>query len=101
MPSAERHRRLPADTTRDAEPMLAAAGLTGGAMYFDAWGADARLTLENAIDAAMHGAAIANYVPVEGFSRVGSQIAAVAAHHLIGRTWFALRPSPFGNSTGP
>jgi glycerol-3-phosphate dehydrogenase len=101
MPSAERHRRLSGHTTRDAEPLLAAAGLTGGAMYFDAWGDDARLTLENAIDAAMHGAAIANYVAVEGFSRVGSQIAAAGARDLMDRTAFELRASHFVNATGP
>src|SRR6202048_3635681 len=31
MPSTERHRRFSADATRDTEPLLSAAGLTGGA----------------------------------------------------------------------
>jgi glycerol-3-phosphate dehydrogenase len=101
MPSAERHRRLSADATRDTEPLLSAARLTGGAMYYDGWGDDARLTLENAIDAAMHGAAIANYVTVEGFSRAGAQIAAASVGDLIGGTAFELRASHFVNATGP
>jgi glycerol-3-phosphate dehydrogenase len=101
IPSAERHRRLSADATRDTEPLLSAAGLTGGAMYYDGWGDDARLTLENAIDAAMHGAAIANYVTVEGFSRAGAQIAAASVGDLIGGTAFELRARHFVNATGP
>jgi glycerol-3-phosphate dehydrogenase len=101
MPSAERHRRLSADATRDTEPLLSAAGLTGGAMYYDGWGDDARLTLENAIDAAMHGAAVANYVTVEGFSRIGAQIAAASVGDLIGGTAFEVRASHFVNATGP
>jgi glycerol-3-phosphate dehydrogenase len=101
VPSAERHRRLAADATRDIEPLLSAAGLTGGAMYYDGWGDDARLTLENAIDAAIHGAAIANYVAVEGISRVGSQIAAAAVRDLLGREAFELRARHFVNATGP
>ncbi len=101
VPAAERHRRLSADATRDTEPLLSAAGLTGGAMYYDGWGDDARLTLENAIDAAMHGAAIANYVSVEGFSRGGSQIAAAAVRDLLGGDAFELRARHFVNATGP
>ena len=101
MPSAERHRRLSAAGTREEEPLIAAAGLTGGALYYDGWGDDARLTLENAIDAAWHGAALANYVAVEGFSRVGSQIAAAAARDLLGGAAFEIRARHFVNATGP
>jgi len=100
-PSAERHRRLSADATRDIEPLLSAAGLTGGAMYYDGWGDDARLTLENAIDAALHGAAVANYVAVEGFSCVGSQVAAATVRDLVGGEAFELRAGHFVNATGP
>jgi glycerol-3-phosphate dehydrogenase len=101
MPSAERHRRLSADATRDIEPLLSAAGLAGGAMYYDGWGDDARLTLENAIDAALHGAAIANYIVVEGFSHVGTQIAAAGVRDLLKGDAFELRASHFVNATGP
>jgi len=101
MPSAERHRRLSADATRDIEPLLSAAGLTGGAMYYDGSGDDARLTLENAIDAALHGAAISNYVAVDGFSRVGTQIAAAGVRDLLKGEAFELRASHFVNATGP
>ena len=101
MPSAERHRRLSADATRDIEPLLSAAGLTGGAIYYDGSGDDARLTLENAIDAALQGAAIANYVTVEGFSRSGSQVAAAGVRDLIGGAAFELRARHFVNATGP
>jgi glycerol-3-phosphate dehydrogenase len=101
LPSSERHRRLSAIATHDAEPLLATEGLTGGALYYDGWGDDARLTLENAIDASIHGAAIANYAAVEGFTRIGSEIAAATVRDLIGGAVFELHAHHFVNATGP
>ncbi len=101
MPSAERHRRLGVAATLAAQPALAREGLTGGAIYFDAWGDDARLTLENAIDAALHGAAVANYVAVEGFSRSGGKIAAAGLRDAIGARTLELRARLFINAAGP
>jgi glycerol-3-phosphate dehydrogenase len=101
MPSAERHRRLSAESLRQQEPALAQDGLTGGALYYDGWGDDARITWENALDAATHGAAIANYVAIEGFARVGARIAAAAARDLISGSTFELRAHRFINATGP
>jgi glycerol-3-phosphate dehydrogenase len=101
MPSQERHRRLSARDAKAQEPLLATDALTGGALYYDGWGDDARLTLENAIDAAIHGAAIANYVAVEGFTRSGGKITAAASRDLIGGLGFELRARLFVNATGP
>lgn len=101
LPAAERHRRLGAGETLAAQPALASEGLTGGAIYFDAWGDDARLTLENAIDAALHGAAAANYVAVEGFGRSGGKITAASLRDLIGARTFELRARIFINAAGP
>lgn len=101
MPPGQRHRRLrPADVAQ-REPLLMTEGLTGGAIYLDGWGDDARITLENAIDAAYHGAAIANYVRIEGFSRVGARIGAVAARDLETGTLFEIRALVFVNAAGP
>ncbi len=101
LPAAQRHRRLSAGDVREREPALTADGLTGGALYYDGWGDDARITLENALDAAMHGAAIVNHVAIEGFSRTGARITAAAARDLIGGTAIELRALHFVNATGP
>ncbi len=110
-PAASRYRRLSADGVREQEPALARKlpcgnlpdgnRLDGGALYYDAWGDDARITLENALDAAAHGAAIANHVAIEGFSRVGGRIAAAAARDLLGGVAIELRARHFVNATGP
>ena len=55
------------------EPGLAAKGLSGGAIYYDGWGDDARLTLENIVDTAMHGGAVVNYAEVEGLAHEGGR----------------------------
>lgn len=101
MPRGERHRRLSAVGVRELEPALAPEGLNGGALYYDGWGDDARITLENVLDAALHGAAIANHVAVEGFSRRGSQIAAAAARDLIGGAALEVHARHFVNAAGP
>jgi glycerol-3-phosphate dehydrogenase len=101
LPAAQRHRRLSAARVNDLEPALVTSNLTGGALYYDGWGDDARLTLENALDAAIHGAAIANRVAIEGFYRTGSSITAASARDLIGDTAFELRARHFVNVAGP
>jgi glycerol-3-phosphate dehydrogenase len=101
LPAAQRHRGLSAEDVRAWEPALIADRLTGGALYYDGWGDDARITWENALDAAIHGAAIANYVAVEGFSRTGASITAAAVRDLIGGIAIELRARHFVNATGP
>jgi glycerol-3-phosphate dehydrogenase len=100
-PSACRHRGLSATAMRDLEPALAPDALTGGALYFDGWGDDARLTWENALDASLHGAAIANYVGIEGFSRRDARISAGGARDLITGASIEIRARHFVNATGP
>ena len=100
-PRAERRETLSPARVREMEPALARHGLRGGAIYYDAWGDDARLTLENALDAGLHGAAIANCTAAEGFSKSGGHLrAAVLRDRLTGRT-FDLRARVFVNAAGP
>lgn len=101
MPAAERHRRLGVEDTLDMQPLLKAEGLGGGALYFDAWGDDARLTLENVLDAAIHGAAVANYVAIEDLVRSGGKIVAAAARDRQSDAAFELRARYFVNAAGP
>ncbi len=100
-PRAEWHSNLNAASVRELEPALSRDALTGGAMYYDAWADDARVTFENALDADLHGAAVANYAGVEGFSRSGDRIAAAGVRDLIGGRSYELRARKFLNATGP
>jgi glycerol-3-phosphate dehydrogenase len=101
MPSDERHRSLDAAGVVALEPALAHDALSGGALYSDGWGDDARLTLENVLDAAYHGAAVANYIAVEDFNRVGDRIAAAGVRDLERGAAFELRALRFVNAAGP
>jgi len=100
-PRAERHRRVNPAHALAAEPMLNPVELAGGAFYYDAGGDDARLTIENVLDAAYHGAAIANYVELERFSHAEGRIAAAEMRDRLGGTHLELRARLFVNAAGP
>ena len=100
-PFKEWHSSLNAAEVRETEPALSRDGLTGGAMYFDAWADDARLTFENVLDADLHGAAIANYAAVESFSMAGGKIASASVRDLPGGAVGEVRAKIFLNAAGP
>jgi glycerol-3-phosphate dehydrogenase len=103
----DRHRMLTPAETMHRIPGLRAEGLRAGAVYFDSETDDARLTLENIIDAADHGAVVLNYTQVHGFSvssaSDGQSAEVLTAevedtlsgrkHEIAARTWV--------NATGP
>jgi len=60
----DRHRMLSPEETLKRVPSLRVEGLRAGAVYFDSLTDDARLTLENVLDAAEHGAVVVNYTEV-------------------------------------
>jgi glycerol-3-phosphate dehydrogenase len=66
-PAASRH--LDAHALYALAPHLRSAGLEGAAVYVDCQTDDARLVLENVLDAAASGAACANHLPVAELSR--------------------------------
>jgi glycerol-3-phosphate dehydrogenase len=101
VPRAERRETLSAARVREMEPALARHGLRGGATYFDAWGDDARLTLENALDASLHGAAVANCTAAEGFSKSSGRLRAAALRDRVAGRAFELRARVFVNAAGP
>ena len=68
-PKAQRYKALGADQVAALEPGLTRTGLRGGALYYDGHGDDSRLTLENVLDAVIHGAAAANYVALTSFDK--------------------------------
>jgi glycerol-3-phosphate dehydrogenase len=61
---SRRHFTLNAAETIAREPALEGAGLTGGAVYYDACTDDARLTVANALSARENGAVVANHTRV-------------------------------------
>jgi glycerol-3-phosphate dehydrogenase len=88
---ADRHRMLKAKDVLRVVPALAPEGLRRVAMYHDSVTDDARLTLENAIDAADHCAAVVNYTEVRALdvARAGAGgsevVSAEAEDQLTGR----------------
>ncbi len=100
-PSEQRHRTLNAAGVMALEPALKRAGLMGGAVYFDGHGDDARLTFENVLDAAIHGAAVANYAALESFDKVALRMRAAQVRDVLTGESFPIRAERFVNATGP
>ena len=101
MPFKEWHSSLNASEVRETEPALSREGLTGGAMYFDAWADDARVTFENVLDADLHGAAVANYAAVENFNMTEGKITSASVRDLLGGGVCEVRARKFLNAAGP
>ncbi len=72
---SRRHFALNAAATLEREPSLRPAGLTGGAVYYDAATDDARLTLANALAARDHGAVVLNHARVSSILHEGERAA--------------------------
>ncbi len=72
-----RHRRISKERCLEIEPGLRTEGLGGGFTFFDAQVDDARLCIENALDAADHGAAITPRCEVIGLLEAEGRIAGV------------------------
>jgi len=98
---SERHRVLSSAATLQREPALATANLTGAALYYDAWADDARITFENALDAGLHGAAVANYLEVEGFTKKSRRIETARMRDAINDAHLEVRARHFVNAAGP
>jgi len=101
VPFKEWHSTLNAAEVRETEPALSRDRLTGGAMYFDAWADDARLTFENVLDADLHGAAVANYTAVENFTITNGRIASAGVRDMLGGRGAEVRARKFLNAAGP
>ena len=102
---ADRHRMLSALETLRSVPRLKSDGLLGGAVYHDSETEDARLCVENVLDAAAHGAVVANYVSVEKLVTAngagGSNIATVEARDQLSGRSFPISARFWVNATGP
>jgi glycerol-3-phosphate dehydrogenase len=97
-----RSRRLDARQLADAAPLLRSSGLRGAQMYVDCQTDDARLVLENVLDAERAGAAVASHLPVTALVRDGRGAvrgAAVADPETAAP--FTVRARATVNATGP
>ena len=101
LPKAERHRSLTVDEIMQIEPALKRERLRGGALYYDASTDDARLTWENLLGAAEHGAVIVNYAELKSLAVEQGRIASAAVQDISTRKDIALRARIFVNAAGP
>ncbi len=101
----DRHRMLAPGEALRLIPALRADGLQAAAIYHDSQTDDARLTLENVLDAAEHGAAVSNYTEIRALAMSGSSgekkvAAAEAEDRLTGRRR-EISARFWVNATGP
>jgi glycerol-3-phosphate dehydrogenase len=104
---ADRHRMLSPEEALRRVPALRPEGLRAAAIYHDSETDDARLTLENVLDAAEHGAVVANYTAIRALalsrdssSRGGTVVAAEAEDCLTGRR-YEISSRFWVNAAGP
>lgn len=99
--SPKLHRTLKPKQVRAEEPGLLQEGLAGAPLYYDCATDDARLTLENALDARARGANVLTHTRVTGFLREGGRIRGVKAHDMLTGEDRTLEARVVINATGP
>ncbi|MCU0698467.1 MAG: glycerol-3-phosphate dehydrogenase/oxidase [Myxococcaceae bacterium] len=95
------HRTYRAARTLELEPTLRREGLVGGIVYYDAMTDDARITLENVLDAQASGAVVANHVRAGTLVTSGDHIAGVTVTDTLSGASFDVRAKVVVNATGP
>jgi glycerol-3-phosphate dehydrogenase len=103
----DRHRMLGADSALGLVPALKRQGLKAAALYHDSETDDARLTLENVLDAAEHGAVVSNYTEIRALAvstgpgaLAPEVVSAEAQDQLTGRR-YELSAHVWVNAAGP
>jgi glycerol-3-phosphate dehydrogenase len=100
--SPKLHKTLKPDEVRAEEPALDATDLTGAPIYYDCSTDDARLTLENAIDAAQQGAVVATWARVRSFLEDDrGRVVGAVVEDVIGGGVKEVRANAVINATGP
>jgi glycerol-3-phosphate dehydrogenase len=94
-------RSRPLPGLRQEFPGLRTDGLVGGLEFYDAQMDDARLCVEVLRTAAIHGAAVANYVEAVGFLTQGGRVRGVRALDHLSGSEFTITASVVLNAAGP
>ena len=100
--SPKMHRNLSLKEIAEEEPALSNKGLKGAPLYYDCATDDARLTLENALDASEHGAVIATYIKAKSFLRdEHNRIIGATVQDVLTNDEFDVSAHTVINATGP
>ena len=100
--SLPKRKRLGRTETLAAEPNLDPDGLTGAWRFYDAQVPFVeRLVVENAVDAAAHGALILNHARATGYLRDGARVVGASVEDRIHGGTFDVRARLSVNATGP
>lgn len=97
---AERHRVLTPREVLAVAPLLGGP-LVGGVIYGEYITEDARFTMENAISAALHGAAVANHLRMTGFVWEGGRVVGAQVEDALTGESFPVSARVVVNATGP
>ncbi|MGZ3581458.1 MAG: glycerol-3-phosphate dehydrogenase [Ktedonobacterales bacterium] len=98
--SVGRHRRISAERAEELVPMLHRAGLKEAVLYSDAQTNDSRLTIAVLRTAAQHGAVIANYAQVTGFTRQGNTLSGAQVRDVLTDEMITISARHIVNATG-
>jgi len=95
------HRMLDKEEVIAAIPQINRDQLMGGALYYDAQMDDARLVIENILDAEKMGAHVYNYAGVTHVQARGSHIDYIEASDQFSGETFKIHADCYINTTGP
>lgn len=95
------HKMLSKKEVLELEPDINPTNLVGGALYYDAQIDDARIVLENILDAEYHGAEVHNYTEVTRFDWENGKIKALYVKQKNSETEYKIIADLFINTTGP
>lgn len=96
----DRHRRISAERARELVPTLHEMGLKEAFLYNDAQTNDSRLTIAVLRTADHHGAVIANYAQVTGFTRQGNILSGAQVRDVLTDEMFTISARYIVNATG-
>jgi glycerol-3-phosphate dehydrogenase len=95
------HRTLSPEEALSREPALSRTGLLGAVEFYDCQEDDARMCIENVLDAAERGAVCANYCALTGFEMRDDRIVAAKVCDQLATNSFQIGARVFVNAAGP
>ncbi len=96
-----KHQSLTSDEVVKLVPGIKRDDLTGGVLYYDVQMDDARLCLENVLNAVFLGADVANYVEVKSLIKENGKVVGVKAQDLLTQKTFDVRAKKIVSTIGP